>query len=53
MSRSHARIHWLVDSYYLEDLGSRNGSFVRVETEAPVPSGGKLRIGSQLFSLSE
>lgn len=53
LSRSHARIHWLVDSYYLEDLGSRNGSFVRVEKEAPVPAGGKIRVGSQLFSLAE
>jgi len=30
MSRSHAKVYQRGDSYFLEDVGSRNGTFIKV-----------------------
>jgi class 3 adenylate cyclase/pSer/pThr/pTyr-binding forkhead associated (FHA) protein len=52
MSRSHAKVYQRGENFFLEDLGSRNGTFVRVHESAPVPNGSSVLIGRQLFSIS-
>jgi len=52
MSRSHARITQRAEDFLLEDLGSRNGTFVKVRRKTPVPSGSALLIAGQLLRVS-
>lgn len=52
MSRRHARIYHRGIDVFLEDLGSRNGTFVQMTgRRAAVQPGGKLRVGNQLFQI--
>lgn len=47
-SRRHARIHWGDDAWLLEDLGSRNGTFLngqRIESTQPLGDGDLIEIG--------
>jgi len=37
------------EDVYLEDLGSRNGTYVKVRGKAPLPNGASVMLGSQLF----
>ncbi|MBI2682261.1 MAG: FHA domain-containing protein, partial [Acidobacteriales bacterium] len=32
-----------------EDVGSRNGTFIKVRGEAPVPNGATVLVGNQVF----
>ena len=53
VSRRHARIVVDVDGSIVEDLGSKNGTYVndrRVSGSTPVANGDHLRIGSLLFT---
>jgi adenylate cyclase len=52
MSRSHARITQRAEDFLLEDLGSRNGTFLKVRRKTPVPSGSALLIAGQLLRVS-
>ena len=53
MSRSHARLTHRGEDFFLEDLGSRNGTHLKVRGEAPVPNGALLQFGGQALTISE
>ncbi|SFK48224.1 FHA domain-containing protein [Cellulomonas sp. KH9] len=53
-SSRHARIFPQGDRWFVEDLGSTNGTFVgesRVEQPTPVPTGTPIRVGQSLLEL--
>jgi class 3 adenylate cyclase len=52
MSRSHARVYYRGEDFILEDMGSRNGTFLKVREKAPVPAGAILSLGGQLFRVN-
>jgi adenylate cyclase len=47
MSRSHAGVYYRGEDFFLEDLGSTNGTFVLAREKTPVPPGAVLSIGGQ------
>jgi pSer/pThr/pTyr-binding forkhead associated (FHA) protein len=49
VSGLHARIHVEGGKVFLTDVGSSNGTFIRVAGEASVPNGSLLLIGQQLL----
>jgi pSer/pThr/pTyr-binding forkhead associated (FHA) protein len=49
VSGSHARIAINDGQVYLSDLGSSNGTFLRIRTERPVTAGSFVLMGQQLF----
>lgn len=49
MSRGHIRIQQRGEDFVLEDLGSRNGTFVKVRRKTAFPAGSALLIGGQLI----
>ena len=49
VSGSHAKIAINDSQVYLSDLGSSNGTFLRIRAERPVPSGSFVLMGQQLF----
>ena len=49
MSRSHAKVYHRGEDFFLEDVGSRNGTFVKVRSKAPVPPGATILVGSQVL----
>lgn len=49
VSGLHCRVHSEVGHIFLTDVGSSNGTFVRVRGESYVPSGGYMLMGQQLF----
>jgi len=49
VSGLHCRIHPEGGKVFLTDVGSSNGTFVRVRGEAPVATGSTLLMGMQLF----
>ncbi len=51
MSRRHAQITWDGQRVVLTDLGSSNGSFVRIPGVYPIKHGDHLRMGDQLFRI--
>ena len=51
MSRSHARVYQRGEDFFLEDLSSRNGTFVMVRGKAPVPFGAPVLVGKQMFRI--
>ena len=53
MSRSHARVYHRGEDFFLEDLDSRNGTFVMVRSKAPVPFGAQILVGGQVFRIAE
>jgi DNA-binding winged helix-turn-helix (wHTH) protein len=53
VSRRHAQLDIGADGSVIEDLGSKNGTYVndrRVETPTPVVDGDRLRVGSLVFT---
>lgn len=52
MSRQHAKVYHRGEDFFLEDLGSRNGSFLRVRDKTPVPVGASVLVGGQLFRVA-
>lgn len=58
VSGRHARLRWDGATWWLEDLGSRNGTFVNghqcpPHREQPIPIGATLLIGDMAFELLE
>ncbi len=53
MSGSHAKIYQRGENYFLEDVGSRNGTFVKVRDKAPVPVGAVVLAGGQLLKAAQ
>lgn len=51
VSGLHARIHSEGGRIFLTDVGSSNGTFIRIKGEHAVPSGSMLLMGQQLFRL--
>jgi hypothetical protein len=56
VSSRHARLTWDGTAWYVEDLGSANGTLVndqpcRAQTRCPVPFGARLRIGAVVLEL--
>lgn len=52
VSRQHARFTWIQGLPMVEDLGSRNGTFLngaRITQARPVSSGDEVRIGGEVF----
>jgi class 3 adenylate cyclase/pSer/pThr/pTyr-binding forkhead associated (FHA) protein len=52
MSRSHAKVYQRGENYFLEDVGSRNGTFIKVRGKTPVPVGSMVLAGGQLLKVS-
>jgi pSer/pThr/pTyr-binding forkhead associated (FHA) protein len=53
MSGQHARVYHRGEDFFLEDLGSRNGTFVKIRKKTPVPVDTMVRVGGQLFKVLE
>ena len=51
MSRSHAKVYHRGEDFFLEDLGSTNGTFVLARDKTHVPDGAVLSIGGQRLKL--
>jgi pSer/pThr/pTyr-binding forkhead associated (FHA) protein len=51
VSGTHARISLREGNVYLADLGSSNGTFLRLRHERTIPSGSFVLMGQQLFRL--
>lgn len=51
MSRAHCKIYHRGEDFYIEDVGSRNGTFIKVRSKAPVPKGATVLVGSQVFRI--
>ncbi len=51
MSRSHAKVSHRGEDFFLEDTGSRNGTFVRVRERVQLPPGAVLLVGGQMLRL--
>lgn len=49
MSRLHARVLQRAEDFILEDLGSRNGTFVQVRGATPLSANGSILLGNQLL----
>jgi len=52
MSRSHAKVYQRGENYFLEDVGSRNGTFIKVRGKTPVPVGAMVLAGGQLLKVA-
>jgi class 3 adenylate cyclase/pSer/pThr/pTyr-binding forkhead associated (FHA) protein len=53
MSRSHAKVYQRGEDFFLEDSGSRNGTFVKVREKSPVPVGAMVLVGGQLLKVTQ
>jgi pSer/pThr/pTyr-binding forkhead associated (FHA) protein len=51
VSGLHARLHWEGGKVFLTDVGSSNGTFIRIKGEQKVTSGSMLLMGQQLFRI--
>jgi len=51
VSGTHARISLHDDRVFLTDLGSSNGTFLRLRSERVIPTGSYMLMGQQLFRL--
>ncbi len=49
MSRSHAKVYHRGEDFFLEDTGSRNGTFVKAAERVPLALGTVLSVGGQLL----
>jgi pSer/pThr/pTyr-binding forkhead associated (FHA) protein len=52
VSGLHCRLSWDGQRLFLTDLGSSNGSFVRIHGEADITTGDVLLMGQQLFRVA-
>jgi class 3 adenylate cyclase/pSer/pThr/pTyr-binding forkhead associated (FHA) protein len=52
MSRAHAKVYHRGEDFFLEDLESRNGTFLKARSKVPVPAGTRMLIGGQLLQLA-
>ncbi len=52
MSRTHAKVYHRGEDFFIEDMGSTNGTFIMVREETPVPEGAILSLGGQRLKVS-
>ncbi|MBZ5510708.1 MAG: FHA domain-containing protein [Acidobacteriia bacterium] len=52
MSRSHAKVYHRGEDFFIEDVGSTNGTFVMARGKTPIPAGAVLSIGGQRLRVS-
>ncbi len=52
MSRSHAKVYYRGEDFFIEDLGSTNGTFVMAREKNPIPAGAILSLGGQRLKVS-
>ncbi len=52
MSRSHAEVYHRGEDFFIEDLGSTNGTFVMAREKTPIPAGAILSLGGQRLKVS-
>lgn len=52
MSRSHAKVYHRGEDFFLEDVGSTNGTFVLAREKMSVPTGAIVSIGGQRLKVS-
>ena len=52
MSRSHAKVYHRGEDFFIEDVGSTNGTFVMAREKTPIPAGAVLSIGGQRLKVS-
>jgi len=53
LSRRHARLTWTDGQWALEDLGSANGTYVKVSEATPVNAGDEILVGTTLVRLEK
>jgi class 3 adenylate cyclase/pSer/pThr/pTyr-binding forkhead associated (FHA) protein len=53
MSRAHAKIYQRGENFFLEDSGSRNGTFIKVHGKSPVPVSAMVLVGGQLLKVTQ
>ena len=53
MSRTHLRVFRQEGHCFIEDLGSTNGTFLKVRGRAIIPPGARLYLGGETFRLVE
>jgi class 3 adenylate cyclase/pSer/pThr/pTyr-binding forkhead associated (FHA) protein len=53
MSRTHAKVYQRGEDFFLEDAGSRNGTYVRTRGKTPVPNGSTVLIGGQILKVKQ
>jgi pSer/pThr/pTyr-binding forkhead associated (FHA) protein len=53
MSGAHAKVYHRGENFFLEDSGSRNGTFVKVRGKSPVPVGATVVVGGQLLKVAQ
>lgn len=53
MSSTHARVYQRGEDYYIEDLGSRNGTYLKARGKTVVPMGTTVQIGNQKFQVAQ
>jgi pSer/pThr/pTyr-binding forkhead associated (FHA) protein len=51
MSRRHAALNWKDERYYLEDLGSQNGTFIQIRGSRTLDVGDVVKMGEQYFKV--
>jgi class 3 adenylate cyclase/pSer/pThr/pTyr-binding forkhead associated (FHA) protein len=51
MSRAHARIYHRGEDFFIEDLESRNGTFLKVRGKVPLAFGTRLHMAGQVLQL--
>lgn len=52
LSFSHVRLEWRSGQWFVRDLGSTNGTYVRIRGQAPLDLGGWFMVGSYRFQLA-
>jgi adenylate cyclase len=52
LSRSHAKVYHRGEDFFIEDVGSTNGTFVMAREKIPIPAGAVLSIGGQRLRVS-
>jgi pSer/pThr/pTyr-binding forkhead associated (FHA) protein len=51
MSRRHAALYFKDGDYWIEDLGSQNGTFLRLRGPRVLESGDVVKMGDQYFKV--
>lgn len=52
MSRRHASLSYRDGEYWVEDLGSQNGTYLRLRGPRVVEPGDVLKLGDQYFKMA-